>query len=117
MRFFILALSFAGQCLGQQGALHSIRDSRGTWTLTAETYTSAPHQYILRGQAEMRGADVLLRADEISYDAERGMVQMSGHVRIVTKNNTINAPLATYDVNSGDTIINIGGNSKMLRFH
>jgi LPS-assembly protein len=53
---------------------------RGWWDVNSDEQTSEGHVYHLRGRAEIRGTDMVFRADEIDYDEDRGYVEARGHV-------------------------------------
>ena len=59
--------------------------------------------YHLRGHAELKSADVTLRADSIDYDEDNAAVHLAGNVIIETRTKGIlRGDEADYDVNSGD---------------
>jgi len=53
---------------------------RGWWDIEAVDKSTEGHIYHLRGKAEIRGTDMVFRADEIDYDEDRGYVEARGHV-------------------------------------
>jgi len=96
MKRILLAVCFAGLSLGQQA------NPRGWWEVSAAAQTSDGHVYHLRGQAAMKGAGLLFRADEIDYDEIKGTVHLAGHVSVETEAVTLRADDIDYDVNSGE---------------
>jgi LPS-assembly protein len=53
---------------------------RGWWDVNSDVQTAEGHVYHLRGRAEIRGTDMVFRADEIDYDEDKGYVEARGHV-------------------------------------
>jgi LPS-assembly protein len=53
---------------------------RGWWDVNSDEQTTEGHIYHLRGRAEIRGTDMVFRADEIDYDEDKGYVAARGHV-------------------------------------
>ncbi len=53
---------------------------RGWWDVNSDEQTSEGHIYHMRGKAEIRGTDMVFRADEIDYDEDRGYIEARGHV-------------------------------------
>ncbi len=53
---------------------------RGWWDVISDEQTSEGHMYHLRGKAEIRGTDMVFRADEIDYDEDKGYIEARGHV-------------------------------------
>ena len=53
---------------------------RGHYTFWAITQSHEGHIYRLQGKAEIRGADLLARADQMEYNEDTGDVQASGNV-------------------------------------
>lgn len=54
--------------------------TRGEWGVTSVEQTTEGHIYHLRGSAEIRGTDMVFRADEIDYDEDKAYVEARGHV-------------------------------------
>lgn len=97
MKRVLLTACFAVVCLGQQAS-----PARGWWDLKCDEQTSDGHIYHLCGHAELRGTDILFRADQIDYDEIKFAVHLNGHVTIETSAVAISADEVDYDVNSGD---------------
>jgi LPS-assembly protein len=54
---------------------------RGWWDVDAPEQTSEGHIYHLRGHpAEIRGTDMIFRADEIDYDEDKAYIEARGNV-------------------------------------
>jgi lipopolysaccharide assembly outer membrane protein LptD (OstA) len=65
--------------------------------------TNDGHIYHLRGHAELKSADLALRADTIDYDEDKAAVHLAGNVTIESKiKGTLRADEADYDVHSGE---------------
>jgi lipopolysaccharide assembly outer membrane protein LptD (OstA) len=70
--------------------------------------TSEGHIYHLRGHAEMRGDNMVLRADTIDYDEEKAAIRLMGHVTIETKDKgTLRGDSAEYHANSGELTLTV----------
>jgi LPS-assembly protein len=54
--------------------------NRGEWSIHAVDQVSEGKIYHLRGSAEIRGTDMVFRADEIDYDENRDYLEARGHV-------------------------------------
>ena len=74
---------------------------RGWWDVDANEQTAEGHVYHLRGKAEMRGTDMVFRADEIDYDEDKGYLEARGHVfyQSYTQNEKIACDKVEYWVN------------------
>jgi LPS-assembly protein len=54
--------------------------ARGDWDLRAVEQTSDGHIRRMRGAAEVRGTDMVFKADEIDFDEDKEYVEARGHV-------------------------------------
>ena len=74
---------------------------RGWWDVDALQQTTEGHVYHLRGKAEMRGTDMVFRADEIDYDEDKAYLEARGHVfyQSYTQNEKIACDKVQYWVN------------------
>src|ERR1700751_2954908 len=53
---------------------------RGDWIVTAASQESEGHSYKLHGKAEVEGATMLMRGDEMEFDKDTGDLHANGHV-------------------------------------
>ena len=108
MKRLLLSACFAALCLGQTSSPTAPSVARGWWDVDAAELTSEGHIYHLRGHAEIRGTDIVLRADQIDYDEDKAVIHLAGHVTIETKNKgTLRADDANYGVNSGEVTLKL----------
>lgn len=109
MKRVLLITCFAALCLGQQSRPAGSDVTRGWWEVHASDQTKDGHIYHLRGNAEIRGAEIALRADQIDYDEDKATVHMTGHVTIETDTVAFQADDADYDVKAGEIQAQPGG--------
>ena len=107
MKSLLPIACFAALCSAQQTAPVN-PSARGTWNVTARSMSQDGHLYHLIGHAEIRGQEILLRADSIDFDEDKATMHLTGHVTIQTPDKGIlNADEAEFDANSGDLHLKI----------
>jgi len=73
--------------------------------------TAAPSA-LAQSQTSPTGEEVLLEADDVSYDADQGIVRAQGNVEIVVGTRILNADAVSYDQNAD--IVTADGNVSLL---
>jgi len=109
MKRILLIACFAALCLGQQGRPVGSGIAHGWWEVYATQLANDGHVYHLRGNAELRGAEIVFHADQIDYDEDEATVHLAGHVTIETDTVALEADDVDYDVKSGEIQARPGG--------